>query len=846
MRTTRILAAFVVAGTVSTSPLVAQVQGRMPALEGQKIPLGFVENGGQMAEEARFFGRLGGMGVFFTEGKMVLQGRQMVDPGQDAPAGVNLFLSFEGASEKVRLEGRQELPGKVNFLKGKDPAKWATGLRTFASLCYSGLYDGIDLVAYENADRLEYDLVLLPGADPSRISLKCEGAEGMSIDSDGALLLKTVIGVLRQDRPETFSVSRSGERTPIECSYVLLGENRFGFSVSGWNHGSDRLVIDPIMNFTTFLGGTDSDGLDAIAVGNDLSIYVAGHTLSVDFPATPGAFDTTFNGTGPGADDAFVARLEADGSTLIYATFLGGSDGQTYLGEFASDIKVDELGQAVVVGTSTASNFPTTVGALQQTRSGPQDGFVTKLSVNGDALVYSTYLGGANAENISGLALGEGGDAYLVGSTSSFDFPLTANAFDTILESPGEFDGFVAVLDSAGATLTYGSFFGGTANDFCLAVAVDGATGIASVTGETASADFPVSAGAFSGTSAGGLDLFAVKVDPLTPAPDFSTYLGGADLDTGNAVAIDDTGAVYVTGSVESSNFPVTPGAYDEIANGGSDVFVTKISPSGLGLVFSTYLGGSGNGFYPEQGNGIALGEDGVVFVAGQTDSDNFPTVGPGVDTTLGGPVDAFLAQLDAAGENLLYSTHVGGAAGDFGHAVAIDNVGTAFLVGQTSSSDLVTTAGAVQETFGGGFSDSFVTDFRFCDGGWETYGYTCTGTGDFTPRLFGTGCPDAGNTIEIKLTHGLGGANGLLLIGIGTNTRFGHLCRFDVYPLAVVLPIALTAGGPGEGTMDLVVEVPLGLNPGVLYMQAALFDTGAVANISSTNALAIGLGMWP
>ncbi|MFH0944869.1 MAG: SBBP repeat-containing protein [Planctomycetota bacterium] len=846
MRTTRILAAFIVAGTVFTSPLMAKVQGGVLVLGGKTVPLGFVENGGQMDAEARFFGRLGGMTVFFTDGKMVLQGRQVVDPGQDAPAGVNLFLSFENASKTVRLEGQGELPGKVNFLRGNDPSKWATQLRTFASLCYSGLYEGVDLVAYEKAGCLEYDLVLAPGADPGKISIKCDGAEGMSIDDDGTLLLETAIGVLRQDRPATFSVSQSGERTPVECSYVILGQNRFGFLVSGWNRGADRLVIDPIMSFKTFLGGTDSDGLKAIAVGNDLSVYVAGHTLSVDFPTTPGAFDRSFNGSGPGADDAFVARLDADGSTLRYATFLGGTDGLTYLGEFASDIEVDSLGQVVVVGTTTASNFPTTVGALQQFRSGPQDGFVTKLSVRGNALVYSTYLGGTNAENISGLSLGETGNAYLVGSTSSLNFPLSSNAFDTALMGPGEFDGFVAVLDSAGATLTYSSFFGGTGNDFCLAVAVDAPTGVASVTGKTSSGDFPVSAGAFSSSSAGGMDLFAIKVDPLTPAPDFSTYLGGANLDTGNAVAIDGDGAVYLTGGVASTNFPVTPGAYDESANGGSDVFVTKISPSGLGLVFSTYLGGTANGFYPEQGNGIALGEDGVVFVTGQTDSGNFPTVGPDVDATLGGTVDAFFAQLDADGAHLIYSTHVGGAAGDFGNGVAVDSVGTAFIVGETSSSDLATTEGAAQTVFGGGFSDAFLADFRFCDGAYETYGSACAGSGGFTPELFGNGCPDAGNTIKISLKRGLGGASGLLLVGLGTNPRFGHLCRFDVYPLAAVLPIVLTAGGPGEGTFDLVANVPVSLNPGVLYLQTALFDTGAVANISSTNALAVGLGVWP
>jgi len=852
MRTARLLMAVIAVGCLSASPLWAQVSKTGPDfLDGneRQIPLGFVENGGQLDPAARFFGRFAGLTAFFTDTSFVLKGRQRVLPGEDAPAGVNLFLRFENTDEQVRLLGRDAQPGKVNFLKGNDPAGWVTGLRTFATLRYVGLYEGIDMAVYDRGGRMEYDLLLSPGADPARVSIRCEGGEGLSIDEDGALLIRTAIGTLRQDRPRTFSVDPSGQRVEVDCRYVILDSGdrrRFGFEVSGWSRDEDALVIDPVLNFTTFLGGTDSDGLSAIAVGPDDSLYVAGHTLSVDLPTTAGAFDESFNGSGAGADDAFVARLGNHGTVLEYATFLGGTDGQTFLGEFASAIFVDASGAAYVAGTTTASDFPTTVGALSSSRSGPQDGFVLKLSEPGDALIYSTYLGGSNAENVNGLAVDADGQAHLAGDTSSFDFPVSANAFDASLIGPGPFDGFVAVLDASGASLIYGSYFGGTANDFCLDIAVDGVSGAASVTGKTSSTDFPVSAGAFSSTSAGGQDLFAVKVDPLLPAPDFSTYLGGANLDTGNAVAIDETGAVYVTGGVRSSDFPVTPGTFDETHNGGSDAFVTKISPSGLGLVYSTYLGGSANGFYPEQGNGLALGEAGQLLIAGQTDSNNFPTAGSGVDSSLGGLLDAFFTKLAADGESLIYSTHLGGAALDFGKAVAMDSTGAAVMVGQTSSGDLATSAGVIQESFGGGFSDAFVADFQVCEGAWRQYGEDCLGSGGIAPRLAGLGCPEGGNTIQVKLSNGLGGATGFLLIGSDQLTGYSHLCRFEVFPLLVMLPIVLDGSGPGDGDVSLSFDLPASLGTGVLYLQAALFDAGAAANLSSTRALALGLGTQP
>lgn len=813
--------------------------------EGRSVSLGFVENGGAIDARARFFVRAGGMTAFLTDQAFVLSGSRRTELGYE---GANIRLSFEDSSDQVRVVGETELPGKVHFFKGQDPGRWATGLSTFDAVVYDGLYPGTNLRVHDDRGQLEYDLLLAPGADPGCIVIRSEGTDAIELDDQGALLLVTENGTFRQEPPVTYSVTADGSRNELGSRFVLLGEDRFGFQVDGWPAAGASLVIDPVMSFTSYLGGGESDGFGGVATGADGSIYLAGHTLSVDFPTTIGAFDETFNGFGVGADDAFVVKLDPTGSTLLYATFLGGTDGNTFLGEFACDIQLNGLNQAHVVGTSTASDFPTTAGVISTSRSGPQDAFVTKLSADGSALMYSTYLGGSDAENAVGLALNDDGEAYVTGDTSSTNFPTTANAFDTSLDGPGWFDGFLAVLDSTGTSLTYSTYFGGTEDDLGLGVAVDPVSGIASVVGETDSLDFPVSAGAFGQSSNGGQDIVALKIDPDSPEPDFSTYLGGGLFDAGNAVALDADGNVYVVGGVESSDFPTTPGAFDQVKGGASDAFVSKFTPTGSGLIYSTYLGGTFSGFYDEQANAIAVTPDGRAVVVGETDSGNFPTMGADVDFTLDGIVDAFLTEFNEDGTGLVYSTHVGGSQSDFGSDVALDPLGRGTVVGQTSSNDLVTTAGAVQETFGGGFSDAFIAGFSVpCDGGFEEYGTGCPGSGGFTPVLSGTGCPDPGYTVQLDIEDGLGGTIGFLLAGSGQGAfTLMNGCTWEVLPLVAIVPISLSGAGAGEGSLSLQSALPIDVPSFVIHVQAIFIDPGNPFGRSGTNGLSIGVGIAP
>lgn len=822
---------------VGASLLFAATLGAAPA---ETVSHGFVGLADD-ATEARFFQRAAGISAWFMDDAFRFQGRlasESVLPAE--PLGVNLFLTFEGAATDVRVEGVDLLPGVVHFMRGDDPAAWSVDRPTFRSIRYRGLYEGIDVVVDTDVGPFEYDLLLEPGVDPTRVVVRAAGGDAMFVDDDGALIIETVIGRFRQPQPETFTVSATGERTPVVCRYRLLGDDRYGFEVDGWD-GSERLVIDPTVTVRTLLGGSGSDVLNAAAAGPNLDLYVAGQTLSVDAPTTAGAFDQTFNGTGIGADDIYVARIKSNGTALVYATYLGGTDGETYVGEFACGIVVDALGQAIVAGTSSASDYPTTAGALNESRSGSRDGVVTKLTATGGGLVFSTYIGGGQADNATGVALDAAGDIFVTGDTVSANFPVTANAFDSSLDGPGKFDGFLAVLDPTGATISYATFFGGTGEDLGLAVAVDG-TGRAIVAGQSDSTDFPVSAGAFNATSNGGADIVAMKIDTTLGGADFSTYLGSGGAESGRDVAVDPAGNTYLVGGVDEGTFPITPGVVDSVFAGDSEAFVTVLNPTGTGLIYSTFLGGAGTSFFfREEALGVSVDEDGRALVAGRTNSSNFPTAGIGADSTLSGTTDGFFVQLAANGQTFAYSSLVGGVNHDEARATTYDATGRGYVVGQTGSPDFMTTSGSVQPTFGGGFSDGFMVKLDDgCKGSYLSYGNGCPGTGAITPNLIGGGCPESLMEITIAVTDVKPSSPGFFLVGLGSGSvNATTSCMIDVAPLALVLPVAVGAAG----NLSVKFILPAAQPPVVVYLQAAFLDAGGTDGLGVTNALAIGIG---
>lgn len=468
-------------------------------------------------------------------------------------------------------------------------------------------------------------------------------------------------------------------------------------------------AVPAIMDYSSFFGGNSSDPAFAVAADADGNTYVTGMTGSTTFPHTAGAFDESLGGI----LDAYVAKFHPDG-TLAWATYLGGSGDERGHG-----IAVDSAGNIFVTGRTNSADFPTTAGSFDTTFNGNVDAFVAKLNADGSALAYSTFLGGsefeidqgfdAMARQIGGIAVDAAGNAYVTGETTSADFPTTAGAFRTTLQ--GLIDAYVTKLNPSGSAIVYSTFLGGTDIDRGHDIEVD-AGGNAYVTGEAVSGDFPTTAGAVQPGKAGGFsDTFITKLNPQGTGLVYSSYLGGTGSEFPGRLALDTAGQAYLTGSTASFDFPTTAGAFQPVkATNGSDAYITKVNASGTSLVYSTHLGGT---FGNESGSDIDVDGSGQAYVTGSTESGAFPLAGN--FQPRGGMTDAFVSALNAAGSALVYSSYLGGGRNESGFGIAIDGVRTAHVVGQTNSSGefqlspFPTTAQAFQPAYEGGGTDAFV-----------------------------------------------------------------------------------------------------------------------------------------
>ena len=464
--------------------------------------------------------------------------------------------------------------------------------------------------------------------------------------------------------------------------------------------------------WSTLLGGSQDDIGSAIALDKRGHLYIAGHTKSVNFPTTPGAFDGTLNGAGD-QSDIFIVKLDPSGSGLVYATYLGGS-----LREDCEDIALDGSNNLCLTGTTWSTDFPVTAGAFDTDFNGGAeqagDAFVTKLNFMGTGLIYSTYLGGSRDDRANCIALDGAEDIYLAGETRSTDFPVTDGAFSAEYGG-GNGDAFVLKLDVSGSVLEYSTFLGGEHTDRGRDIAVDG-SGQAYVTGYTYLDDFPTTPGAFDSTYGGTFgDAFVTKFDPQGSRLIYSTRLGGTREEDVSCIALDPAGNTYLAGVTNSYDFPTTSEAHDRTPNHSQesldgDAFVSKLNPEGSALVYSTYLGGSGLDYI----HGIALDAAGSAYLCGSTDQAGptaFPTTPGAFDSTHNGRPDAFFSQLGPRGSKLVYSTFLGGAQRDRGNDILLDDAGNVFLVGYTESTDFPTISKALR-TVHHGLKDVFVARF--------------------------------------------------------------------------------------------------------------------------------------
>jgi hypothetical protein len=670
-----------------------------------KLPLSFEANQGQVDSQVRFTSRGSGYSLFLTDKEAVLSlsrksGQRASEPAsqllpltakgspaKDALKTDVVRMQLAGASAGLKVEGEEKLPGVANYFIGNDRSKWHAGVPTYSKVKYAGVYPGIDLVYYGNQRQLEYDFVVAPGADPKQVRLHFAGAEKLKLNSDGDLVVVAKNGEIAFHKPVVYQV-KDGQLT--------RGQLEAG-QPAGESAGQRELV----------------EGKFSLLAKN-----VVGFTL--------GSYDRS--------------RAVVIDPTLVYSTYLGGS-----IQDLAYAIAVDSAGSAYVTGGAFSQDFPVTPGAFQLTN---QEGyswsaaFVTKLNPSGTGLVYSTYLGGSGnyccGDVGLGIAVDSAGDAYISGSTTAPDFPVTAGAFQTVNHGyPNGFsNAFITKLNSSGSALVYSTYLGGRRGSFYgdsgYAIAVD-AAGEAYVAGLAYSSDFPTTARVFQSSSPSVLpSAFVTKINQTGTALVYSTYLGGNRGQGGMApsylygggaqgVAVDASGDAYVTGYTTTTDFPVTASAFQKTnknTQNGTTGFVSKLNPTGSALVYSTYLGGSGGTSFDltESGNAIALDALGDAYVTGATISPDFPKTANAFQTS--GTI--FVTKLNPTGSELVYSTGLGGSgsgyyAADVGAGIAVDASGDAYVTGKTCSVNFPVTPDAFQKTNEdtNGNSKAFVTELN-------------------------------------------------------------------------------------------------------------------------------------
>ena len=707
-----------------------------------RLPLSFEANQGQAPKPVQFVSRGQGYTLALSAGEAVLAlksrqlsvvSRQSQPSGsiENRPADSLLAMRLLGSSPKAAVTASDELPGKANYFIGNDPRNWHANIPTYAKVKYENVYPGVDLVYYGNQGQLEYDFVVEPGADPGVIQLALDSGPALSsalrLAANGDLLVQLPGGEVRFQKPVIYQPAATDDRQRTTDRKLVGGHYRVvnhqvRFEIPSYDK-TRPLVIDPTLTYSTYLGGTGADTAGGIAVDGSGDVYITGATAGVNGASDNFPLSSPFQSSNKGGHDVFVTEINPEGTSLVYSTYLGGSGD-----DYGAAIALDSTGAAYITGNTNSTNFPVTSGVFQSTNAGGTkspptiDAFVTKLSPGGSFLAYSTYLGGAEDDFGTAVAVNSAGSACLTGYTDSIKFP-TAHADQPAYLATT--DAFFTEMSSDGTSLVYATYFGGggsSLNDGTRGngIALD-ASGKAYVVGQTTSGSLTVSGTAYQTTLKGGVDAFVAEFDPTqtrTASLLFATYLGGSKNDYGYGIALDASENIYVTGGTVSSDFPVTPLAYQSALLGAQDAFVTKLTAGGSTASYSTYLGGSKGA---SSAAAIAVDAAGNALLTGNTQAGggssptgNFPmvsalqaTCGAGVPVSTQSPdcSDAFVASLTADGTSLNYSTYLGGGQADAGVGIALDpsspNPQSAYVVGSTVSSDFPTTPKPFQATCG-------------------------------------------------------------------------------------------------------------------------------------------------
>lgn len=674
------------------------------------MPLVFQHNDGQLDKQVSYFVDSGTNSIFFTPQSVVYtfqesrpreSGANEPEKDQREPTGRILAVkqTFNNANSVATVQGKDELGGKVNYLIGNDPSKWHRGIPTYKAIEYRGLYDGT-VLTYSGAEgSLKYEFRLNAGVSPDPIQVAFDGIVGLSLAESGDLVIETELGTFGVKKPSAYQMV-NGQKKDVEIGYTLIGSKAYGFTLGDYDHALP-LVIDPRIFYGTYLGGSLEEEAHGIAIDASGNAYVTGWTTSTNWPGVTGFYDSSHNGS----RDVFVSKLNTTAtSSLIFSTYIGGSALDQGFG-----IALDSTDRPIIVGTTTSTNYPTTVGAFATSAlsSGQNDVIFSKLSSDGTSLVFSSYFGGSSTDSAYSIAVDTATDDFcIVGDTTSTEadanpFPLIS-AYDATTNGAG--DAFFACINNDGASLNFSSFLGGTGVDSAQAVAMD-SSGKLAITGSTTSTDFPL-ASSVQGSLVGSTDAFVTQISAAGTLS-FSTYLGGTGADVGYGVTTNTTLGIAVTGSTASANFP-TSNALDTTLGGSSDGFIARFD-TGHSLVFSTYFGGaSTETLY------AAAADNSYIYVIGVTASSDYPATAEAFRNTLSGSQDIVFSKINYAGNTIDFSSYYRsttfGATGlDIGYALAVDGLANIYGVGETASTSGIATTGVIQPSYRGGVSDGVV-----------------------------------------------------------------------------------------------------------------------------------------
>lgn len=800
----------------------------------------FVPNHGQWPEAVSSAADLGGLSVWFEKDGWVLDLQSPAIPAHDeAPAvparGAAVRMHFLGA-DAAELTSSEVLPGVRNYLQGNDPSAWVTGVPAFAEQRYESLYPGVDVVTMGEDGNVRYDLHLAPGAQLDRLVVRCEGADALELLYDGSLAMHTALGPIVQAAPTTWVVAEDGTAELIDCSYVLLGDDRFGFVAPDFD-GTRPLVIDPTITWATFLGGSNVDYGWATAVDDLGQVTVAGFASPSLYPTTTGAYDGSDNGN----RDGFVTRMSADGSQLVFSTLIGG----TGLDEVRA-LAIDANGGVVLGGLTNSANFPVTPNNYGQSFSGGtgflgSDAFVAHLDALGGALLSSAFIGGTGDDYATSVGVDDNGQIFAAGVTASADFPVTPGALQpTYSGGSAVGDAFAVCLSSDGTVVDYATYLGGSQDDVANALLVE-SNGTVTVAGWTSSSDFNVTNLGVQSVMKGTSDAWIVTLDTATSQLTWGTMLGGSSDENAVDIDRDDDGKLLVVGTTRSPDFPLTQQATDTSYGGGffqGDGFVTRFSADGTSLGFSTFLGGNSD----DGATAVTTTPQGFVAVTGSTTSSDWMLDGDPLDTQLGGSLDAFITVIDATDGVLLASSYLGGGDNDKAWDVEVLADGQVIVAGYTTSYDFPVTAQAFDPVFDGApgwISDVFVTslDLGFsvtASVDWLDLGNGLAGAYGL-PELTALGslAPQVGGSLDV--TEGRPSARGRLLLGgvAGNMPLKGGI----LVPFPIMSQVLFRLDSSGYSSIPFANSglLPSGMK---FYVQVWIQDNTGPNGWTATNAL--------